>query len=54
MRPRARVASREGSGNLANFSELLAKDGEAKPDFEDELVAKSCVVRSGEVRFGKA
>jgi H+-translocating NAD(P) transhydrogenase subunit alpha len=45
-------ASEMYARNLANFSELLAKDGEAKPDFEDELVAKSCVVRGGEVVFG--
>ncbi len=44
-------ASEMYARNLANFSELLAKDGEAKPDFEDELVAKSCVVRGGEVVF---
>lgn len=44
-------ASEMYARNLANFSELLAKDGEAKPDFGDELVAKSCVVRSGEVAF---
>jgi NAD(P) transhydrogenase subunit alpha len=45
-------ASEMYARNLANFSELLAKDGEVKPDFEDELVAKSCVVRAGEVAFG--
>ncbi|HEX6614261.1 MAG TPA: NAD(P) transhydrogenase subunit alpha [Rhodanobacteraceae bacterium] len=44
-------ASEMYARNLANFSELLAKGGEAKPDFEDELVAKSCVVRGGEVIF---
>src|SRR5690348_868071 len=44
-------ASEMYARNLANFSELLAKDGEVKPDFEDELVAKSCVVRNGEVVF---
>ncbi|HET7300287.1 MAG TPA: NAD(P)(+) transhydrogenase (Re/Si-specific) subunit alpha, partial [Oleiagrimonas sp.] len=42
-------ASEMYARNLANFSELLAKDGEPKPDFDDELVAKSCVVRGGEV-----
>lgn len=42
-------ASEMYARNLAHFSELLVKDGEAKPDFDDELVAKSCVVRSGEV-----
>ena len=44
-------ASEMYARNLANFSELLAKDGEVKPNFEDELVAKSCVVRNGEVVF---
>jgi len=44
-------ASEMYARNLANFSELLGKDGEARPDFDDELVAKSCVVRSGEVVF---
>ena len=44
-------ASEMYARNLANFSELLVKDGAAKPDFDDELVAKSCVVRGGEVVF---
>ena len=44
-------ASEMYARNLAHFSELLVKDGEVKPDFDDELVAKSCVVRSGEVRL---
>jgi NAD(P) transhydrogenase subunit alpha len=40
--------------NLAHFSELVIADGAWKPDFEDELVAKTCVARDGEVVFGKA
>ncbi|MEO6968746.1 MAG: NAD(P) transhydrogenase subunit alpha [Rhodanobacteraceae bacterium] len=46
-------ASEMYARNLANFVELLVKDGELKPDFEDELVAKTCVTRGGEVMFGK-
>ena len=46
-------ASEMYARNLANFAELLVKDGEWKPDFDDELVAKSCVARAGEVVFGK-
>jgi len=38
--------------NVVNFAELLLKDGALQPDFDDELVAKSCLVRSGEVLFG--
>ena len=44
-------ASEMYARNLANFVELLVKDDAAKPDFEDELVAKSCVVKGGEVVF---
>jgi H+-translocating NAD(P) transhydrogenase subunit alpha len=35
--------------NVANFVELLATDGNLAPDFDDEIVAGSCVVRAGEV-----
>ncbi|HWG11335.1 MAG TPA: NAD(P) transhydrogenase subunit alpha [Rhodanobacteraceae bacterium] len=45
-------ASEMYARNLANFVELLAKDGEVKPDFDDELVAKSAVTRDGKVSFG--
>ena len=44
-------ASEMYARNLANFAELLVSEDQVKPDFEDELVAKSCVVRSGEVVF---
>ncbi len=37
------------SRNVANFLGLVVKDGELKPDFEDEVVAGSCVVREGSV-----
>ncbi|MGH8113492.1 MAG: NAD(P) transhydrogenase subunit alpha [Rhodanobacteraceae bacterium] len=47
-------ASEMYARNLAHFGELLVRDGELKPDFDDELVAKSCVARDGEVVFGKA
>src|SRR5579883_2040604 len=46
-------ASEMYARNLANFSELLVADGAWKPDFADELVAKTCVTRGGEVTFGK-
>ncbi|HEU4856661.1 MAG TPA: NAD(P) transhydrogenase subunit alpha [Rhodanobacteraceae bacterium] len=47
-------ASEMYARNLAHFSELVIADGAWKPDFEDELVAKTCVARDGEVVFGKA
>ena len=37
------------SRNVANFLGLVVKDGELVPDFDDEIVAGSCVVRAGEV-----
>jgi NAD(P) transhydrogenase subunit alpha len=46
-------ASEMYARNLAHFSELVVADGAWKPDFEDELVAKTCVARNGEVIFGK-
>ncbi len=46
-------ASEMYARNLAHFSELVIADGAWKPDFEDELVAKTCVARDGEVVFGK-
>jgi H+-translocating NAD(P) transhydrogenase subunit alpha len=42
-------ASEMYARNIYNFAELLIRDGALKPDFDDELVAKSCVVRQGEV-----
>jgi H+-translocating NAD(P) transhydrogenase subunit alpha len=35
--------------NIANFLSLLVKDGELAPDFEDEIIAGTCVVRDGQV-----
>ena len=44
-------ASEMYARNVYNFIELLVHDGELKPDFDDELVAKSCLTHTGEVRF---
>ncbi len=38
--------------NIANFLGLLVKDGELAPDFDDEIVAGTCVVRAGQVVHG--
>jgi NAD(P) transhydrogenase subunit alpha len=38
--------------NIANFLGLLVKDGELAPDFDDEIVAGTCVVRDGTVVHG--
>jgi len=35
--------------NIANFLALVVKDGELAPDFDDEIVAGTCVVRAGTV-----
>ncbi|MDA8274306.1 MAG: Re/Si-specific NAD(P)(+) transhydrogenase subunit alpha [Actinomycetota bacterium] len=37
------------SRNVANFVDLLVTDGALTPDFGDEVVAGTCVVRAGEV-----
>lgn len=44
-------ASEMYARNVVNFAELLLKDSALAPDFDDELVAKSCVVRAGEPCF---
>jgi NAD(P) transhydrogenase subunit alpha len=44
-------ASEMYARNVYNFVELLVRDGELKPDFDDELVAKSCLTHAGETRF---
>ena len=36
--------------NIANFLGLLVNDGELAPDFDDEIVAGTCVVRAGDGR----
>ena len=38
------------SRNIANFLGLVVKDGELVPDFDDEIVAGTCVTHAGEVR----
>ena len=38
--------------NIANFLGLVVKDGELAPDFDDEIVAGTCVVRAGQVVHG--
>lgn len=44
-------ASEMISRNIYNFVELLIQGGALAPDFNDELVAKSCVTRNGEAQF---
>jgi NAD(P) transhydrogenase subunit alpha len=44
-------ASEMYARNVFNFGELLLRDGALAPDFEDELVAKSCISHAGEARF---
>lgn len=45
-------ASRLYAKNVSNFIELLVpgKDGDVLPDFDDEVVAGSCLTHDGEVR----
>ncbi|HEV2360699.1 MAG TPA: Re/Si-specific NAD(P)(+) transhydrogenase subunit alpha [Acidimicrobiales bacterium] len=38
------------SRNVAEFVGLLSKDGALAPDFDDEVVAGSCVTHAGEIR----
>jgi H+-translocating NAD(P) transhydrogenase subunit alpha len=38
--------------NIANFMGLLVTDGQLAPDFDDEIVAGTCVVRAGTVVHG--
>ncbi len=38
--------------NIANFLGLLVKDGQLAPDFDDEIVAGTCVVKNGTVVNG--
>jgi NAD(P) transhydrogenase subunit alpha len=37
--------------NAYNFVELLVQGDTLAPDFNDELIAKSCVTRNGEPHF---
>ncbi|MGA2838090.1 MAG: Re/Si-specific NAD(P)(+) transhydrogenase subunit alpha [Acidimicrobiales bacterium] len=40
------------SRNIANFLGLVVTDGELAPDFDDEIVSGTCVVRAGRVVHG--
>jgi len=40
------------SRNIANFLGLVVTDGALAPDFDDEIVAGTCVVRAGQVVHG--
>ena len=44
-------ASEMYARNVQHFVELLVHDDALQPDFDDELVAKSCLVRAGERIF---
>jgi NAD(P) transhydrogenase subunit alpha len=44
-------ASEMYARNVYNFCELLLHDGVLQPNFDDELLAKSCLTHAGEVRF---
>jgi NAD(P) transhydrogenase subunit alpha len=35
--------------NIFNFLSLVVSDGDLRPDFDDEIVSGTCVVRAGEV-----
>ena len=39
--------------NLFNFLNLMVTDEGLVPNFEDELIAKTCLSHAGELRFGK-
>lgn len=43
-------ASRLFAKNISNLVELMTKDKKVTPDFEDEVVAGSCLTHAGEVR----
>ena len=44
-------ASEMYARNVAHFVDLLVGDGALAPDFNDELVARTCLSHAGEVRF---
>ena len=44
-------ASEMYARNVFNFLELLIKDDALAPDYEDELLARSCLTRDGETLF---
>ena len=43
-------ASEMYARNLANFMSLIIRDGEVKPDWEDEIVSSSVLTHAGEIR----
>ena len=43
-------ASRLYAKNVANLLLLMTKDGAVTPDFDDEVVAGTCLTHAGEVR----
>ena len=45
-------ASRLYAKNVANLLLLMTKDGAVTPDFDDEIVAGTCLTHAGEVRHG--
>jgi H+-translocating NAD(P) transhydrogenase subunit alpha len=45
-------ASRLYAKNVANLLLLMTKDGAVVPDFDDEVVAGTCLTHAGEVRHG--
>lgn len=47
-----RHASEMYARNLMHFIRLLVANGKLAPDFDDELVAGTCVTHAGERRFG--
>jgi NAD(P) transhydrogenase subunit alpha len=44
-------ASEMFARNVLNFTELLLRDGALAPDFDDELVARTCLSHGGEPHF---
>jgi NAD(P) transhydrogenase subunit alpha len=40
--------------NVTNLLKLLVRDGELKPDFDDDIVAATCVTEGGELRIGSS
>lgn len=44
-------ASEMFARNVYNFGELLIREGNLQPDFNDELLVRSCLSHAGEIRF---
>jgi H+-translocating NAD(P) transhydrogenase subunit alpha len=40
--------------NVTSLLKLLVRDGEIRPDFEDDIVAATCVTEAGAVRLGSS